>query len=139
MGKVGEGTRVWDEKGLWGDYEIGRDCVIGKFVEIGDGVRVGDRCKVEAFAFLPPGVVLEDEVFVGPHVCFTNDRYPRAVGEWKKVETVVRRGASIGANATIICGVEIGEGAMVAAGAVVTKDVGVGKRVAGNPAREMKD
>jgi acetyltransferase-like isoleucine patch superfamily enzyme len=66
--KIGEGTRVWDPQGLWGDHEIGRDCVVGRFVEIGDGVRIGDRCKVEAFAFLPPGVVLEDDVFVGPHV-----------------------------------------------------------------------
>mgnify|MGYP001450151360 CR=1 FL=1 len=96
MPRIGEGTRVWDEKGLWGDYEIGRDCVIGKFVEIGDGVRIGDRCMIEAFAYLPPGVILEDEVFVGPHVCFTNDRYPRAVGDWERVETRVKRGASIG-------------------------------------------
>ena len=137
MGRIGKGTRVWDERGLWGDYEIGEDCVIGKFVEIGDGVRIGDRCKVEAFAFLPPGVVLEDEVFVGPHVCFTNDRYPRAMGDWERVETRVRRGASIGANATIICGVTIGEGARVGAGAVVTRDVEKGKKVAGNPAREI--
>ena len=74
MAKIGEGTRVWDPQGLWGDCVIGRDCTIGRFVEIGDGVRVGG--KVEAFAFLPPGVVLEDEVFVGPHVCFTGR--PRA-------------------------------------------------------------
>ncbi len=80
MGKIGKGTKVWDEKGLWGDHEIGEDCVIGKFVEIGDGVRIGDRCKIEAFAFIPPGVVIEDEVFIGPHACFTNDKYP-ATGE----------------------------------------------------------
>ncbi len=79
MGRIGKGTKVRDEKGLWGDHEIGEDCVIGKFVEIGDGVRIGDRCKIEAFAFIPPGVVIEDEVFIGPHVCFTNDKYPKAV------------------------------------------------------------
>jgi len=71
MGKIGKGTKVWDEKGLWGDHVIGEGCTIGKFVEIGDGVRIGDRCKVEAFAFLPPGVVLEYDVFVGPHVATT--------------------------------------------------------------------
>lgn len=81
MGKIGRGTKVWDEKGLWGDHEIGEDCIIGKFVEIDDGVRIGDRCKIEAFAFIPPGVVIEDEVFIGPHVCFTNDKYPKATGE----------------------------------------------------------
>jgi hypothetical protein len=81
MVKIGEGTRVWDPQGLWDD------CVVGRFPKIGDGVRVGDRCKVEAFAFLPPGVVLKDEVFVGPHVCFTGrptgerERCPTATGE----------------------------------------------------------
>ncbi len=101
MGRIGKGTKVWDEKGLWGDYEIGEDCVIGKFVEIGDGVKIGDRCKIEAFAFIPPGVVIEDEAFIGLHVCFTNDKYPKATGEWEKGETLVSKGASVGANATV--------------------------------------
>jgi acetyltransferase-like isoleucine patch superfamily enzyme len=92
QGRIGERTRVWDPSGLWGDHVIGDDCTIGAFVEIGDGVRIGNRCKVEAFAFIPPGVVIEDEVFVGPHACFTNDRWPRARGEWERVGTVVRRG-----------------------------------------------
>jgi acetyltransferase-like isoleucine patch superfamily enzyme len=103
-GKIGARTKVWDPSGLWGDFSIGDDCTIGRFVEIGDGVRIGDRCKVEAFAFIPPGVVIEDEVFVGPHACFTNDRMPRAVGEWKRLTTPVKRRASIGANATILPG-----------------------------------
>jgi acetyltransferase-like isoleucine patch superfamily enzyme len=97
-------------------------------------VRIGHRCKVEAFAFIPPGVVIEDGVSVGPHACFTNDKRPKAVGEWKRATTLVRRGASIGANATVLCGVTIGEGAMVGAGAVVTKDVPAGATVVGNPA-----
>ena len=138
QGKVGARTRVWDRQGLWGDYRIGDDCTIGRFVEIGDGVVIGNRCKVEAFAFIPPGVVIEDEVFVGPHACFTNDKRPHATGQWKKVKTLVRRGASIGANATILCGVTIGEGAMVGAGAVVTRDVPAGATVAGNPAWTRK-
>ena len=135
MPKVGEGTKIWDEKGLWGEYEIGENCVIGKFVEIGNGVKIGNNCKIEAFAFIPPGVTIEDNVFVGPHVCFTNDKKPKAVGDWEITPTLVKKGASIGGNATIVCGVTIGENALVGAGAVVTKDVPDGAVVVGNPAR----
>jgi acetyltransferase-like isoleucine patch superfamily enzyme len=111
---------------------------------------LGNRVKVEAFAFIPSGVTLEDGVFVGPHVCFTNDRYPRAVdaeghllgaggsGDWEVVETVVEAGASIGANATIVCGVRIGAGALVGAGSVVTEDVPPKTLVVGNPARVVR-
>ena len=73
-GRIGARTKVWDRQGLWGDHVIGDDCTVGAFVEIGDGVRIGDRCKVEALAFIPPGVVIEDGVSVGPHACFTMDR-----------------------------------------------------------------
>jgi acetyltransferase-like isoleucine patch superfamily enzyme len=134
--KVGNNTKIWDDKGLWGDYEIGENCVIGKFVEIGKA-KIGNNCKVEAFAFIPPGIVIEDNVFIGPHACFTNDMYPRAQpsGGWKLVETRVCKGASIGANATIRCGVTIGEYAMVGAGSVVTKDVPPYALVVGNPAK----
>jgi acetyltransferase-like isoleucine patch superfamily enzyme len=107
-------------------------------------VVLGHNVKVEAFAFIPSGVIVEDGAFIGPHVCFTNDRYPAAVGanggllqpdEWEVVPTVVKRGASIGANATIVCGVIIGEGALVGAGSVVTRDVPPHTLVRGNPAR----
>ena len=138
MPKVGKNTKIWDGKGLWGDYEIGDNCTIGKFVEISDKVKIGNNCKIEAFAFIPPGVTIEDDVFVGPHVCFTNDKKPKAVGDWELCKTVVKKGASIGANATIVCGVTIGENALVGAGAVVTKDVPAGKTVVGNPARVME-
>ena len=135
MPKVGKDTKVWDEKGLWGEYEIGDNCTIGKFVEIGNNVRIGNNCKIEAFAFIPPGVTIEDDVFVGPHACFTNDKKPSATGEWQASETLVKKGASIGANATIVCGITIGEGALVGAGSVVTKDVPAGATVVGNPAK----
>jgi UDP-2-acetamido-3-amino-2,3-dideoxy-glucuronate N-acetyltransferase len=138
MPKVGKGTKIWDDKGLWGEYEIGSNCVIGKFVEIGKDVKIGNNCKVEAFAFIPPGVTIEDDVFVGPHVCFTNDKRPKAVGEWKITKTLVRKGAAIGANSTIVCGVTIGENALVGAGSVVTKDVPKGATVVGNPAKVRK-
>jgi acetyltransferase-like isoleucine patch superfamily enzyme len=123
---------------------IGDDCKLASFVEVQRGVTIGDRVKIEAFAFIPTGVTIEDDVFIGPHACFTNDRFPRATGEggallqageWEVVPTIVRRGASIGANATIVCGVTIGEGALVGAGSVVTRDVPAHSVVRGNPAR----
>jgi len=127
--------------------KIGDESKIAAFVEIQRGVVLGNRVKVESFAFIPTGVKIEDGVFIGPHVCFTNDRLPRAVNEngelltsdqWEITETLVMKGASIGANSTIICGIVIGEGALVGAGSVVTRDVPAGARVCGNPAREMK-
>ena len=132
--EIGEDTVVRDFVNLYG-CKIGKGCKIAAYVEIQRDVVVGDRCKIEAFAFIPSGVTIEDEVFVGPHACFTNDRTPKAVGEWSETPTVVKKGASIGANATIICGVTIGEGALVGAGAVVTKDVPPNAKVAGNPAK----
>lgn len=135
---IGEGTIVRDFVNLYG-CTIGKDCRIAAFTEIQRGVRIGDRCKVEAFAYIPSGVTVEDEVFIGPHAVFTNDKRPRAVGEWEVVPTLVRKGASIGAGSVVICGVTIGEGAMVGAGSVVTKDVPAGAVVAGNPARMMRE
>src|SRR5512136_68561 len=132
--QIGEDTIVREFVNLYG-CKIGKGCKIAAYVEIQRGVTVGDRCKIEAFAFIPSGVTIEDEVFVGPHACFTNDRVPKAVGEWEVVPTLVRKGASIGANATIICGVTIGENALIGAGAVVTKDVPANAVVVGCPAK----
>lgn len=146
--KLGENVVLHhpEQVNLYG-CEIGDSCKIATFVEIQRGVAVGRNVKIEAFAFIPSGVTIEDDVFVGPHVCFTNDRFPRATGEggallsaddWELVPTIVRRGASIGANATIVCGVTIGEGALVGAGSVVTRDVPPHTLVLGNPARPVR-
>lgn len=134
--QVGEDTIVRDFVNLYG-CKIGNGCRIAAYVEIQRGVTIGDRCKIEAFAFIPSGVTIEDEVFVGPHACFTNDRVPKAVGDWEITPTLVKKRASIGANATIVCGVTIGENALVGAGAVVTKDVPADAIVAGAPAKKI--
>lgn len=115
------------------DSRIGAGTKVGAYAEIG-GAVIGALCKIQSHAFICPGVTIEDEVFIGPHACFTNDRWPSAVGEWRREETIVRRGASIGAGAVILPGVEIGEGAMVGAGSVVASDVAPGAVVRGNPA-----
>ena len=115
--------------------EIGDDTFVGPFVEITRGTVVGRRCKIESHAFLCDRVTLEDDVFVGHGVIFTNDLYPRSNRQVERMPTLVRRGASIGSNATIAPGVTIGEHAVIGAGAVVTRDVPAFAIVAGNPAR----
>ena len=134
--KIGEGTKVWSYTNIYHTAKIGKNCVIGSYSEIGDKVTIGDNCKLGAYVFIPKGVTIGNNVFIGPKACFTNDKYPKAVGEWKVRETKVLDGASIGANVTIVCGVTIGKNAMIGAGAVVTKDVSDGTVVMGNPARE---
>ncbi|MGC9308482.1 MAG: acyltransferase [Thermoplasmatota archaeon] len=133
---IGEGTNIWHFVHVRNGARIGDNCNIGKGVYIDAKVVVGDNCKVQNFATLYQGVTLGDDVFVGPHVCFTNDVYPRAA-LWDKnrlKNTLVHEGASVGANATIVAGVTIGRHAMIGAGAVVTKDVPDHGLVLGNPA-----
>lgn len=137
--ELGEGTKVWHFSHILPGSRIGRECSIGQNVMIGPDVSVGDQCKVQNNVSLYKGVRLEDGVFCGPSCVFTNVLNPRATVERKDEfrETVVRRGATIGANATIICGNELGEYCMIAAGAVVTKAVPPHALMAGVPARRM--
>src|SRR3954451_18154254 len=128
---LGKGARVFGFVNLYG-CEIGDDSKIGTFVEIQRGAKIGNRCKISSHTFICEGVTLEDEVFIGHGVMFTNDLYPRATNsdgglqteaDWQCVSTVVKRGASIGSGATLLCGITVGEGAVIGAGSVVTKDV----------------
>ncbi len=143
---VGSGTSIWHRAQVRTGARIGRDCVIGRDVFIDEGVSVGDRVKIQNGALIYHGVTVEDGVFIGPHVCFTNDRLPRAIhpdgepktdADWEVSPTLVRRGAALGANSTILPGVTIGRWAMVGSGSVVTRDVADHELVAGNPARRL--
>jgi UDP-2-acetamido-3-amino-2,3-dideoxy-glucuronate N-acetyltransferase len=135
---VGPGTKIWHLVHVRSLARIGAGCTLGRNVYVDTNVTIGDLVKIQNNVSVYQGVTLEDEVFVGPSAVFTNDLHPRArTRDWKITPTLVRTGASIGANATIICGVTIGEYAMVAAGSVVTRDVPPHQLVAGNPARPM--
>lgn len=133
---VGDDTKVWHFVHIRENARIGEACIIAKDVYIDVNVVIGSRVKIQNGASLYHGAIIEDDVFIGPGVMFTNDRLPRAfLHDYKIYDTVIRKGASIGANATLTCGVTIGEYAMVAAGSVVTKDVPPYTLVMGNPAR----
>ncbi len=141
--KLGRDVKIYAFVNLYG-CEIGDDSRVGTFVEIQKGAKIGKNVKVSSHSFICEGVTIEDEVFLGHGVMFINDKYPRATTDdgapqtevdWACIPTLVKKRASIGSNATILCGVTIGEGALVGAGSVVTHDVPAGAVVAGNPAR----
>ena len=140
--KLGKNVKIYNFVNLYG-CEIGDDTRIGAFVEIQKNVKVGKRCKIQSHTFICEGVTIEDEVMISHGVMFINDRDPRAANpdgslqteqDWTVVPTIVQKKASIGSHATIMCGITIGEGALVGAGAVVTKDVPANTIVVGNPA-----
>jgi len=145
--KVGEDVRIFSFVNAY-ECSIGDGSKVGSFVELQKGVTIGKNCKISSHSFLCEGVHIEDNVFIGHNVTFINDMYPRATNtdgstqdssDWKVVETYVKKGASVGSSATILCGVTIGENAVVGAGAVVTKDVSPNTIVAGNPARKLRE
>ncbi len=144
--KLGRDVRIYAFVNMYG-CEIGDESRIGAFVEIQKGAHIGKRVKVSSHTFICEGVTIEDEVFIGHGVMFINDKYPRSTNpdgssqteaDWSVVPTLVKRRASIGSNATILCGVTIGEGAVIGAGSVVTKDIPPNTIVAGNPVRVLR-
>ncbi len=144
--RLGERVQIRDFTNLYG-CKIGDDVKVGTFVEIQKGVTIGNRCKISSHTFICEGVTIDDDVFIGHGVTFINDRFPRSTNQtgqlqseadWKCEATRIHRGASVGSGATILCGVTIGENAIVGAGSVVTKDVPANVIVAGNPARTVR-
>lgn len=143
---LGKDVKIFDFVNLYG-CTIGDNTKIGTFVEIQKNAFVGKNCKISSHTFICEGVHIEDNVFIGHNVTFINDKYPRSTNEdgsmqsetdWKVVETHIKKGASVGSSTTILCGITVGENAIVGAGSVVTKDVQANTTVAGNPARIMK-
>lgn len=144
--EIGEDSKIWHLCHIRRGARIGAECVLGRGVFVDAGVQIGNRVKIQNYVSVFHGVTLEDGVFVGPHVCFTNDMLPRAVNpdmslkaadDWVMVETRVQAGAAIGANTTVVCGVTIGRWAIIGAGSVVTRDVPDYALVVGNPARQI--
>jgi acetyltransferase-like isoleucine patch superfamily enzyme len=144
--EVGEGVKIFSFVNAY-HCKIGAGSKVGTFVEIQRGVEIGENCKISSHSFICEGVKIEDNVFIGHNVTFVNDRYPRATNldgsiqtdaDWKLETTLIKKGASIGSSVTILCGITVGEGALVGAGSVVTKDVAPHTIVVGNPAKQIK-
>ncbi len=140
INNIGENTKVWAFSHICKNAKIGKNCMIGEGVYIGPNVVIGDNCKIQNHSLIYEGVIIEDEVFIGPNVVTTNDIFPRAIGDWysKFRKTLIIQGASICANSTIICGINIGENAMIGAGSVVSKNIKSNYLAYGNPARHIR-
>ncbi len=141
---IGKGTMIWNQAQIRENAKIGTNCIIGKNVYIDTEVIIGNNVKIQNNVSIYKGVTIENDVFIAPHVCFTNDKYPKAVNcngtpkkekDWHILKTLIRKGASIGANSTVICGNIIGENAMIGAGSVVTKSIPDNNIAYGNPAK----
>jgi UDP-2-acetamido-3-amino-2,3-dideoxy-glucuronate N-acetyltransferase len=132
--EIGENTIIRDHVNLY-KCKVGKNCKIESFVYIEEGVVIGDNCKIKPFVFIPTGVTIGNDVFIGPNVTFTNDKYPKTAGAWTQVNTLVKSGASLGANCVILPGVTVGQGALIGSGAVASKDVPDRAIVIGNPAK----
>lgn len=131
------GVTVWEPSKVSPDAKIGITVQVGSFSEIGPWVEIGDRVRIGAMCFIPNGVSIGDDAWIGPRCTFTNDRFPPSPrGEWQK--TVIERGARLGAGVTVVCGLKIGEGALIGAGSVITKNVPAGETWAGVPAKQIK-
>jgi len=136
--EIGIGTKIWINAQIRENVIIGSNCIISKDTYIDHGVQIGSNTKIQNGVSIYNGVTIEDDVFIGPNATFTNDKIPRAFTEdWKIIPTMIKKGSSIGANSTIICGITVGEYAMVAAGSVVTRDVEPYSLVMGNPAKHV--
>jgi acetyltransferase-like isoleucine patch superfamily enzyme len=135
--EIGDRTKVWHRSHVRAGSVIGDDCSLGFAVYVDEGAVIGSRCKIQNHVSVFKGVTIEDDVLVGPSVTFTNDLYPRAQDDWRITDTLIGRGASLGANSTIVCGVVVGPWAMVGAGSVVVDDVPANALVVGNPAKQI--
>ena len=138
--KIGKDTKIWHWSHISNNVNIGKNCVIGQNVFIGDNVVIGNNVKIQNNVSVYEGVIIENEVFCGPSVVFTNVKYPIAnkkISKKKYLKTIVKKGATLGANCTIICGIKIGENSLVGAGSVVTKNVRKNSVLVGNPAIEI--
>jgi UDP-2-acetamido-3-amino-2,3-dideoxy-glucuronate N-acetyltransferase len=136
--EIGEGTKVWHFSHICSGAKIGKNCSFGQNVYVAPGVVIGDNVRVQNGVSIYSGMIIEDYCFLGPHCVFTNDRYPRSHGKWTQEETTLKRGSSVGANSTVLCGLTLGEFSMVGCGSTVVKSVPPKTLVVGNPAHVVR-
>lgn len=137
---IGKNTKIWAFTHICKNAIIGNNCIIGEGVYIGPNVIIGNNCKIQNHSLIYEGVVIEDDVFIGPNVITTNDNFPKVLGDWSNrfKKTLIKKGVSICANSTIVCGIILGENCMIGAGSVVTKNIKENYLAYGNPARHIR-